>query len=178
MDLLSQTVSRFDVRLLGYCVMPNHWHLILMPGTQTELSRAMHWLTSTHTRRWALAHTRPGPGHIYQGRFRSVPVQSGMSLSRLLRYVERNALESELVGRAEEWPWCSAHQRRACVEAPALLPQPFLPEDDWLDHLNAPARDADLAVAIRRNLPIGDPAWVKSLRDQAGPVRRPGRPRK
>jgi len=136
----------------------------------------MHWLTSTHTRRWTTTHDRPGPGHIYQGRFRSVPVQTGISLSRLLRYVERNALEGDLVKRAEEWPWCSAHQRMAAVDAPALLPQPFLPEPLWREHLNAPTRDADIGTAIRRNLPIGDEAWVKMVREPTQPARRPGRP--
>lgn len=178
--LLAETVTRFDLPLLGYCVMPNHWHLVVLTKTQSGLSRAMHWLTTTHTIRWCRGHERPGPGHVYQGRFRSVPLQAGLSLCRVLRYVERNALEKRLCECAEAWPWGSAYQRLQASEGPALLPQPFLAEAQWLQYINSPEIDSDIGDAIRRNLPIGDPDWVKAVRGQRKPPdgRRPGRPPK
>src|SRR5208337_3088457 len=94
-------------RLLAYCVMPNHWHLIVWPRQDGELSRFVGWLTLTHTQRWhAQRHTR-GSGHVYQGRFKSFPVQGDEHFLTACRYVERNALRANLVERAEAWRWCS-----------------------------------------------------------------------
>lgn len=179
-SLLAATVDRFDLPLFGYCVMPNHWHLVVRTKTQPEMSRALHWLTTTHTVRWCRAHERPGPGHVYQGRFRSVPVQAGQSLCRVLRYVERNALAKGLCECAEAWPWGSAYQRVQVAEGPTLLPQPFLPQEQWLRYVNASEPDEDIAAAIRRNLPIGSDEWIRMLRElQERPKRpRPGRPPK
>lgn len=161
-SLLARTVREFPLPLLGYCLMPNHWHLLVVPPSQQDLSRAMHWLTSTHAHRWCKAHERKGPGHVYQGRFTSVPVEPGVNVCRVLRYVERNASEAGLARRAEQWPWGSAYQRLAGAPEPALLPQPFLPADQWLEHLNAPHVDKDIAEAIRRNLPIGSDVWKEA----------------
>lgn len=177
-DLLGTTVERFSLPLLGYCVMPNHWHLVVVPLSQSQLSRSLHWLTSLHAHRWAEMHERKGPGHVYQGRFVSIPVQPGINVCRVLRYVERNASAARLAPRAEEWPWCSAHQRVARSRGPALLPQPFLPPDQWLEHLNSPHEDREIGGAIRRNLPVGDTDWIERRREALGlPTARPrGRP--
>src|SRR5918993_3207046 len=81
------------VRIHGYCVMPNHWHLIICPRTTPALSQFMRRLTRGH----ALAHLEEHPersGAIYQGRFRCVPVQDGYHLSNALLYVDRNPLKA------------------------------------------------------------------------------------
>ena len=71
--VLRQAVARFDMRLLAYCVMPNHFHLLLWPRENSDLSVFMRWLTMTHTQRW-LAHPRTaGTGHLYQRRYKSFP---------------------------------------------------------------------------------------------------------
>lgn len=177
LDLLAKMVEKYPVGLLGYCVMPNHWHLVVVPATQMDLSRAMHWLTSTHVRWWARSHERHGPGHVYQSRFHSIPVQPGINVCRVLRYVERNALASDLAPRAEAWPWGSACQRVERRASPRLLAQSFLPPELWLEHLNAPVVDREVGEAIRRNLPIGDAAWVDARYAALGlsQARRPGR---
>src|SRR5208337_4145821 len=71
--ILEEAVDRTRTRLLTYCVMPNHWHFIVWPRQDGELSRFVGWLTLTHTQRWhAHRHTR-GSGHVYQGRFNTLP---------------------------------------------------------------------------------------------------------
>ena len=180
LDLLTRAAEKFDIGLLGYCLMPNHWHLVVIPGETSELSRTMHWLTSSHVHRWLKMHERNGPGHVYQGRFLSIPVQHGIHVCRILRYVERNALAAELVTRAEDWPWGSAHQRLNGNAGPVLQRQSFLPDDQWLEHVNSPHVDDEIAAAIRRNLPVGDASWVRA-RDEALGLRhgfRCGRPPK
>ena len=98
--VLQQAVARFDMRLLTYCLMPNHFHLLLWPRGDCDLSAFMRWLTIIHTQRWLAHHRIAGTSHLYQGRYKSFPVQSGEHLLTVCRYVERNALGANLVQRA------------------------------------------------------------------------------
>lgn len=138
LNLLAETVERFELPLLAYCVMWNHWHLVVRPQNTAHLGRALHWLTTLHAMRWSHAHPRRGPGPVYQGRYKSFPVPENANLVRACRYVERNAVTARLVGRAEEWRWCSAAQRCENRERPALVPFAFLTHASWLDYVNGP----------------------------------------
>jgi putative transposase len=79
------------MRLVAYCLMPNHWHLVLWPRRDGELSDFMHWLTLTHTQRWHAHYRDVGSGHLYQGRFKSFPIEADDHYFAVSRYVERNA---------------------------------------------------------------------------------------
>ena len=92
--------------------MPNHWHLVLRPRGDGDLSQFMRWLTVTHTQRWHAHHHTAGTGPVYQGRFKSFPVGRDEYFLTLCRYVERNALRANLVDRAEQWRWCSMWHRK------------------------------------------------------------------
>src|SRR5690606_963887 len=74
-SILCQAVQKFKTRLLAYCLMPNHWHLVVWPHEDGELSRFIGWLSLTHVRRWHAFRQSGGTGHLYQGRFKSFPVQ-------------------------------------------------------------------------------------------------------
>src|SRR5436305_82424 len=87
--------------------MPNHWHLVLEPHEDGELSRFVGWLSLTHTQRWHAHRRSAGTGHVYQGRFKSFPIQDDEHFLTVCRYVERNALRAHLVKRAENWRWGS-----------------------------------------------------------------------
>ena len=105
--VLAQAQERLPMRLLGYCLMPNHWHLVVWPRKDGDLSEWMRWLTVTHTQRWHAHHHSAGTGPVYQGRFKSFPIQSSPHLLTVVRYVERNALRARLVKQAEDWRWGS-----------------------------------------------------------------------
>ena len=76
------------VRVLGFCLMPNHWHLVLWPKADGQLSRFVQRLATTHVRRHhAHYHVQAG-GHLYQGRFKAFPIQEDEHLLSVLRYVE------------------------------------------------------------------------------------------
>jgi putative transposase len=89
--VLQEALDRVEMRVLSYCLMPNHWHLVLWPRRDGDLSKFMGWLTLTHTQRWHAHHHTVGTGHLYQGRFKSFPVQSDAELAALRRSVNRGS---------------------------------------------------------------------------------------
>jgi putative transposase len=105
--VLSEVCERTNVRIAAYCLMPNHWHLLLWPRADGELSEVMRWITVTHTQRWHAHRRSAGSGPVYQGRFKSFPVQTDEHFLTVARYVERNAMRAGLVERAEHWQWSS-----------------------------------------------------------------------
>ncbi|MDQ3069578.1 MAG: transposase [Acidobacteriota bacterium] len=178
-QLLAAAVDRFELALLSYCVMPNHWHLIVKPRDQVHLSKSLHWLTVTHAVGWCRTHKRSGPGPVYQGRFKSIPVEPGFHLLRACRYVERNGLRADLAPRAEDWSWSSAAQRAQNRDIPLLQPLQYVTPTDWLVMLNEPVPDIDVAKAVRQNRPYASEEWVKARLAISGlSGRKPGRPRK
>ena len=96
-EVIEQAKARLPMRVLAWCVMPNHWHFVLWPRGDGDLSEFMRWLTVTHTQRWHAAHRTAGTGPLYQGRFKSFPIQEDDHLWTVLRYVERNPLRANLV---------------------------------------------------------------------------------
>lgn len=133
--LLREAGQRFAVSLFVYCVMPNHFHLILRPDAPRALSAYMHWLTTTQVRRIHQSYGTVGEGHIYQERFRNVTVTSETQFVNACRYVEANPLRAGLVDRAEQWPYssCSSEQ---LVGRPPLAPWPIPRPSPWLDLVN------------------------------------------
>jgi putative transposase len=138
----------------------------------------------THVRRWHAHHHTEGTGPIYQGRFKSFPVQEDDHLLTLCRYVERNALRAKLVKRAEQWRWCSLWHRQQETQVPWLSDWPIPIPETWVEHVNRPQTEAELAAlrrSVQRGTPYGEPAWqertvtVLSLQSS---IRPRGRPRK
>jgi REP element-mobilizing transposase RayT len=134
--ILQQGLERYPVQLLAYCILSNHWHLVLEPAGTKALIDFMHWVTATHAMRWHRHNKTVGQGPVYQGRYRSVPIDSADGLMRACRYVERNALAASLVARAEDWPWCSLAERIRGLGDLPLKPAPFLTSSAWIDFVN------------------------------------------
>jgi putative transposase len=177
--VLVEAVQRSDVALYAYCIMPTHWHLIIAPRGQMTLSSFMHWLTTTHARRWHLAHGTDGEGAVYQGRFKSIPVQQDGHFLWVTRYVERNALRAGLVERAETWPWSSLWQRTRDPQMGSLTTWPVPCPADWTAHVNEPQTEAELDAFRRcsaRNEPYGDCEWARAV--DTSVARKRGRPKK
>jgi len=200
-SVLVEAHSRIPMRTLGYCIMPNHWHLLLRPREDGELSEFMRWLTVTHTQRWHAAHGTAGTGHVYQGRYKSFPIQQprpsaelrsrgvvegGDAVLSVLRYVERNPLSTGLVTKAQDWPHCSLHDR---VVAPAepVIPLAKVPGGlprGWARLVNRPQSDKELAAlrkCMERGCPFGREKWVRRMAEEwslQSTLRPRGRPRK
>ncbi len=175
--VLARAVVQYDMRLLSYCIMPNHWHLVLWPRDDGDLARFMHGLTTRHVRRWHRSHDSDGLGHLYQGCYRSFPVQNDQHLLIVCRYVERNAASAGLVERAQDWPWSSAHSFAQAglgkngAPTPALATWPVSRPLDWLAFLNQPATAKELAavrLAARRGTPFGGKRWRQRTATELG----------
>ena len=145
--VLASSFERPDgPRLLAWCLMPNHWHLVVRAGRRTNLSTWMQWVSVTHTHRWH-AHTRTaGEGPLYQGRFKSFPVQEDAHFLNVCRYVEGNARRAKLVRRAEAWRWSSlwARRNRQSDLHAWLHPWPVDRPRNWTANLNAAMDEHDL----------------------------------
>lgn len=108
------------MRLCGYCIMGNHWHLLLWPIGNGDLSEFMRWITLTHTQRFHISHGTVGIGHLYQRRFKSFPVQDNGHYLTVMRYIEANPLRAELVKRAGDWLWSSLAVRSYSEDRPKI----------------------------------------------------------
>ena len=182
LSLFDLAQDRCPMRILAYCLLSNHFHLVLWPREDGDVSRWMQWVQTTHVRRYH-EHYRTS-GHVWQGRFKAFPIQENEHLLAVLRYVERNPLRAGLVARVEDWPWSSL----------ALLRQPLRPQwyssgpvprgRDWLEHVSRPQTDVELLAlrqSVQRGVPYGNPRWQANAVAELGleSTKRPrGRPRK
>ncbi len=163
--ILNEAHERTGIRIAAYCLMPNHWHLVLWPRDDGELSEVMRWITVTHTQRWHAHRQSFGSGPVYQGRFRSFPVQTDEHFLTVARYVERNALRAKLVKRAEQWQWSSLW--RWAQGDPKLLAflsdWPVKRPRQWVGWVNRPETASeleDLRCSAQRGRPFGSQGWV------------------
>ncbi|MBN1911536.1 MAG: transposase, partial [Pirellulales bacterium] len=157
-EVIAQAKERVPMRVLAWCVMPNHWHFVLWPRGDNDLSEFMRWLTVTHTQRWHAAHHTSGTGPLYQGRFKSFPIQEDDHLLSVLRYVERNPLRANLVDRADEWRWSSLWHRADRNRAGLLDDGPVALPRRWRQHVESPQTEAELDAlrcSVIRGVPFG-----------------------
>jgi putative transposase len=92
--VMISAMQRTPIRLLAYRLMPNHWHMVLLPMKDGEMTGFLRSFTITHSQCLHAHRHTTGYGHIYQGRFKSFPIEQDESLLNLLWYVERNALRA------------------------------------------------------------------------------------
>ncbi len=185
--VLAEALERQQqMRLCAYCLMPNHFHLVLWPKAAAQLSSFMQWLTMTHALRWHAHRHSGGRGHLYQSRFKSFAIQQDEHFLSVCRYVERNAVRARLCEGAELYRWSSAwardhgddpmHRRLASWPVPRPL--------DWLELLNTPQKETELAAihgAKNRGRPYGEEAWSLKTAMKLGvesSLRPIGRPKK
>ncbi len=182
--VMFETLPDAPMRICGYCLMPNHWHLLLWPEHDGDLARFMQRLTVTHVRRWQENRHCAGKGHVYQGRYKSFPVQDDEHFLTVARYVERNPLRAGLVQRAELWRWSSLWLRgRGSPEQKAGLAEwPVAMPGNWNSVVNAEEDERELDSlrrSVQRGRPFGLAEWQRRIAKLLGlesTYRSPGRP--
>jgi putative transposase len=183
--VLAEAFEREELPIFAYSVMPNHWHFVVRPLTDEQLSDFFRWLTHTHTMRWHAHHRTQGTGHLYQGRFKTFPIEEDEHLLSVLRYVERNPLRANLCERAENWRFGSAWRRAHGDRKSRLLlaSWPIPRPRKWRSLVNQPQSEAEVEAirhSVVRGAPYGNEAWVtqSAARLQLTHTLRPrGRPR-
>ncbi len=183
--VLAEGIERVGMRLCGYCIMGNHWHMLLWPRQDGDVSEFMRWVTLTHTQRWHAAHGTAGIGHVYQGRFKSFPVQSNEHYLTVLRYIVSNPLRAKMVKNSRDWEYCSlAIRNGADKEGLKISAGPVKLPDRWNRLVNVlPGESVDDAIdnCIKRGCPYGNDKWIETITQKLGlqiTLRPRGRPRK
>ena len=133
------------VRLIAFCIMPNHWHLVIWADTDDDVRHFVAWLSMLHAKQLNLSSGTSGP--VYPKRYVAVPVEGGTNLYRLIRYVERNPCAAGLVSKASDWPWSSAAAKCRIRLADWPVPRP----PDWRDYVEIEIESAEL-MEIRHRL--------------------------
>ena len=180
--LFEPACERLRMRILAYCLMPNHFHLVLWPHADGDLGRWMQWLMTSHVRRYHRHYG--GSGHVWQGRFKAFPIQEDEHLLGVLRYAERNALRARLVRKAESWAWSSLHLRARGAEVPWLSRGPVALPSNWLNLVQQPQTEAEVEAirsSIARGTPYGSQRWQKRAARELhleSTLRPRGRPKK
>ncbi len=179
--LIDQACQRLPVEVFGHCLMPNHFHLVVRPRRDGDLSRWMQWLMTAHVRRYHSHYQTTG--HVWQGRFKTFPVKADDHLLVVLRYVERNPLQARLVQQAEDWRWSSLYWLGRSRRPEWLSDWPVERPRNWRWLVNQPQTDDEvhaMQCSMTRGAPYGDPAWVRRTAkrmDIESTLRPRGRPR-
>jgi putative transposase len=182
MKVLREAKEWQPMRLMSFCLMPNHRHLLLWAHEDGDISEFMRWLTVMHTQRWHARYQTAGTGPLYQGRFKSFPVQEDEHFLAVCRYVERNARRANLVPTAQDWKWCSLDQ--ALGGASLIDPWPVDRPRNWSRQVNQPETEKELEAlrsAVVRGCPYGDEEWQQQTAKMLGleaTLRPRGRPKK
>ncbi len=177
LELMHESLEERPMRILAYCLMPNHFHLLVWPRKDGELSQWMQWLMTTHVRRHHRAYQ--SSGHVWQGRFKAFPIQQDEHLLTVWRYIERNPVRASLVDRAEEWQWSSFSARERWLHrGPVDRPT------GWKKWVNKPLADDELELlrqSVNRGTPFGRDVWKRRTAKRLGleaSMNPRGRPRK
>lgn len=183
LKLLAAALERHATSCLGWCLMDNHVHLILLPDS-TDGLRAP--LASAHTAyAQRVNRARDLSGHLFQGRFASYAMDDA-HLMVAARYVENNPVVAGAVGRAEAWPWSSARAHvEGCGDGLTDVAALGKQVSNWRAMLERGLEAGDegerIERALRTGRPLGSPAWRQALAATYGLVLDPpvrGRPRR
>jgi putative transposase len=165
---LQDAKEKYNMRILAYCIMPNHFHLLLYPEHDGDLSKFMYWFTMTHTQRWHAMHNTFGSGHIYQGRYKSFLVSDDEYYLTLVRYIERNPLRAKIVRKLVNWKWGSYHERvqgkrKLLDTSPVPLPKQY---EEFVITAVTPGELKSIRQSISKGKPYGNKAWQDKMVDR------------
>jgi putative transposase len=167
LDLLTQSLALHAVAMMGYCLMSNHVHLILVPGRAESLGLALKHAHGRYASYWNAIHH--SSGHVWQGRYYSCPLDE-KHVWEALRYTELNPVRASLVAESPSWMWSSAAAHCAAVPDPGCLVMQL-----WQSRWNSASWRAFLEIkesapelaAIRLSThtgrPLGTAEFVRAL---------------
>lgn len=180
-DLMREAHEKVPMRLTGYCLMTDHFNLLLRPHEDGDLSRWMQWLMTSHVRRYHRQYK--SSGHVWQGRFKAFPVQSDGHYLTVPRYVEPNPLRAKMVERSQDWEWSSLKPTARSGPDGLLCDGPIRKPAQWTRYVNGVETESELKSlrqSVARGTPFGDTRWQTKTAAALGlesSLRPRGRPR-
>ena len=175
LDLLADAAGRAGVEIWSYCLMPNHVHLVAVPGDEDGLRRCFRYVHRHYTG-YVNARLRV-TGHLWQGRFSSVAMDEP-HLVTALRYIALNPVRARLVARPEDWAWSSARAHLAGADDHVVRVAPALERVGDFSAFLGEAFDEALSYAALRKAesvgrPVGSPEWLADMEARTGLTLRP-----
>ena len=166
---MKEARERHPIKIYAYCLMPNHFHMILMTIQAGDLSKWMQWLMTSHVRRYHTKHKTSG--HIWQGRFKSFIIQKDEHLVTALRYVENNPVRAGLVVQAKDWIWSSHRELGGFIKRFLTDEPPINLPKNWSNFVNKPLTDKELEkvrTSVVRQCPFGAYEWQMRMSNELG----------
>ncbi len=182
LKLLMDAKLKYQIKIFAYCLMPNHYHLVIYTPIGENLSLAMHFINSSFVRYYNKKYKLSG--HLWQGRYKSFIVQKEEYLLTLLRYVEANPLRSKIVKDCIDYKYSSAKKRVKNIDNQILDDIPIILPNNWHNFINDNEKKVDLDYirnSIERQSPLGDENWQYMICKRYGlesTLRPKGRPKK
>lgn len=160
LKLLIESKEKYAIKIYAYCLMPNHFHLVIYTKYADSLSQAMHWISSSYVRYYNKRYNISG--HLWQGRYKSFIVQEDSYLLVLLKYVEANPKRARIVKDCIDYKYSSANNRIKNNENLITDEVPILLPADWYTYINSDEKITDIESirnCITRQAPLGDKNW-------------------
>lgn len=179
LDLLRENTARHGASLIGYCLMSNHVHLILIPRQADTLAKALRHTHGRYAAYWNAKHS--SSGHVWQGRYYSCPLDRP-HLWEALRYTELNPVRAGMVTAPADWGWSSAAAHCGAAAAEGWLAMEEWAVDwnacGWRQYLEAGTEESQMAAVracTHTGRPLGSDEFVRELERRTN---RPLAPRK
>jgi putative transposase len=154
----------YPTKIMAYCLMPNHWHFLLQPSADNELSSFMGWISNAHTRKYLRSNRTTGEVPLYQGRFKSFPIKCDEHFFVVRRYIERNPIRASLVTKAQDWAWSSIGQDYFDTPKIKLSGDIMGSLGNWLEIVNPSQTEVEsqqVQSSIIKEKLFGDTHWCK-----------------
>lgn len=164
LTLIVDSKKDYSIEIFAYCLMPNHFHLIVRPRIADHLSKWMHKLMIGHVQRYRIFYH--SSGHIWGNRFKHFVIQQDEHFLTALRYVERNPVRAKLVASAKDWKWSSFRERMKRAPNSSIDISPVALPDDWGEFVDRPLTEKDLErirYSVKCQFPFGSEKWKKKM---------------
>jgi putative transposase len=168
--LLAEVCTRFNWKCYGYCLMSNHYHLVI-ETVEANLSKGMQQLNSVYSQRFNQSHRRVG--HVFQGRYKAIVVEKERYLLELVRYVILNPVRANMVKTAGQWKWSSYRSMMGKHASPHWLARDWLlsqfgsrlslAQSRFVDFISQGRIDDDIWENLRKQIYLGDESFVERM---------------
>lgn len=149
LSLLIESKQQHPLPIFGYCLMPNHYHLILQAKKPETVRRFVHWAMTCFSEYSHAEHKTSG--HLWQGRYKNFLIDCDQYLVTALRYIEGNPLRAKLVNSCIEWPWSSAKDHWQNRYSGLVDPPPIALPLDWVNFVNMPLTGREIEIVKKKN---------------------------